>query len=424
MSKSFKFITGVVLAAGKGVRMNSQLPKVLHKLCGLPLIYYPLSLLSSLHLKNIIVVLGHKKEEVKEEIVKEFKGINFACQRVLNGSAKALESALKYVDTPYLLVMCADSSFLDKKVFQKAISFHISKRNACTVLSRESSSPSSLGRIIRDSRNEILEIREEVDLDRKNMPSLKEVNAGIYIFNREELSKQIKKVKPHPKKKEYFLTDIIEIFRRKNYKVRAFKVGEREIFYSVNSLKDLIEAEKVVRTYLIEGLIDKGVRILDPQTTFLGPKTFIGKNSVIYPFTFLENNVKIGNSCGVGPFVHLREGTVIGDNSYIGNFTELVRTKLSSRVKMKHFGYLGDTEVGSKVNIGAGVVTANFDGKKKSKTKISDSAFIGSDTIIVAPVKIGKSAFTGAGSVITKDVEDKTLVVGVPAKKVREIKNV
>jgi len=414
-------ITGVVLAAGKGLRMKSALPKVVHKLCGVPLIYYPLSLLSLLKIKKVFVVLGHKRELIKREVLKEFKDVKFVYQKELNGSAKALESALRYIKTPYILVMCGDSSFLNKGVLSSAISFHLSNKNSCTVLSRETSFPQSLGRIIRDSQGRLLKIREEVELDKKTLVSLREVNTGIYIFNRAPVSKEIKNVKLNPKKREYFLTDIIEILRLKGYKIEAFKVNSKEAFYSINSFKDLVEAQNLVRSYLIESLIDKGVRILDPQTTFLGPKTLIGRNSIIYPFTFLENNVKIGNSCVVGPFAHLREGTVIEDNSYIGNFTELVRTRISSGVKMKHFGYLGDTEVGKATNIGAGVVVANFDGKRKNKTKILEGAFIGSDTVIVAPGKIGKGAYTGAGSVVTKDVKDRTLVVGVPAKKLRRV---
>ena len=249
---------------------------------------------------------------------------------------------------------------------------------------------------------------------------IKEINTGIYLFKKKALAANIAKIKINARKKEYFLTDIIGVLVEGGYKVDAFRMEEASPFFSVNSLRDLIETERMVRMYLIERLIDNGVRVWDPQTTFLGPKTIIGKDCVIYPFTFLENNVRIGNRCSVGPFTHIRPGTVINDDSSIGNFAELVRSKIASFVKMKHVSYLGDTKVEEGVNIGAGTIVANYDGKNKHKTLIKKGAFIGSDSVLVAPVKIGKKALTGAGSVVTRDVKDKDIVVGVPARRLRK----
>ncbi|MBN2120742.1 MAG: bifunctional N-acetylglucosamine-1-phosphate uridyltransferase/glucosamine-1-phosphate acetyltransferase [Candidatus Omnitrophica bacterium] len=424
--KQKKSITAIVLAAGKGVRMNSSAAKVLHEACGMPVIYYPLRLLTSLgQIKDIIVVLGFKAEQVKKVVLGEFGKAKFSYQNKLNGSAKAVEASLKKIKrySGHILVMCADSSLLEKGVLKKAISFHLSKKNDCTVLTKEVDSPHRLGRILRDQRGSFLKIKEEVDLTGA-LKGIKEVNTGIYLFKREALIKEIGNIKLNPRKKEYFLTDIIEIFKTKNYKVDAFKIAKESFFFSVNNPRDLIETEKVIRSYLIGMHIDRGVKFIDPQTTFLGPKTLIGKDSVIYPFTFLENDVRIGNCCSVGPFAHIRPGTVIKNNSYIGNFTELVRSKVASFVKLKHVSYLGDTEVEEGVNIGAGTIVANFDGRNKHKTFIKKNAFIGSDSILVAPVKVGKSAFTAAGSVVTKNVKPKTIVAGVPARRLKERQNV
>ena len=426
-NKDKSSITAIVLAAGKGVRMKSRLAKVLHALCGMPLIYYPLKILSSIkEVKDTIVVLGFQKDKVKKAVVKEFPGAKFSFQPKLNGSAKAVEASLRKVskDCGHILVICGDSTMLEPSVLKRIISFHKLQGNDCTVISKEVADPYRLGRIIRDYSGDFLAIREEIDLKSDDQKAIREINTGIYLFKKARLLAQIRRIKINPRKKEFFLTDIIGLFKEADYKVEAFKMDEDSVFFSVNSIKDLIDTEKVVRTYLIERLIDKGVKVLDPATTFLGPKTIIGAESTIYPFTFLENNVRIGNRCSVGPFTHIRPGTVVADNSSIGNFAELVRSKIASFVKMKHVSYLGDTEVGENVNIGGGTIVANFDGKKKHKTVIKKGAFIGSDSVLVAPVKVGKKALTGAGSVVTRDVKDKEIVVGVPARRLRKRRDV
>lgn len=419
-------ITTIILAAGKGIRMKSDYPKVLHSLCGVPMLYYPLWLVEKLPaIKKVILVLGFERAKVKEAVKKEFKNIRFAYQHKLNGSAKAVEAGLPYVDrnASTVLIMCGDSSFLDRALLKQAIFLHKAHHNDCTVLTKDIDSPGKLGRIIRDSRGTFLKIKEQVELSRKE-ERIKEVNTGIYLFKRQVLCREIKTIKRNPRKKEFFLTDIIQILKAKKYKLEAHKLSKDEPFFMINSLKDLTQAERMVRMYLIKRHLDRGVYIMDPETCFLGPKTQIGKDTIIYPFTFLENNVKIGNCCSVGPFAHIRPGSTLKDNSQVGNFTELVRSEIASFVKMKHLSYLGDTKVGKGVNIGAGTIVANYDGKKKHKTKISESSFIGSGTLLVAPVKVGKAAFTGAGSVVTKDVKPKTVVVGVPARKLKERKDV
>ncbi len=419
-NKKNNSISAVVLAAGKGVRMKSSLPKVLNELCGQPLVFYPLSVLSEIkEVKQKIVVTGYKRELLEEKVLKEFKDTEFSFQKRLNGSAKAVESALDKIKSSSVLVICGDSPILNKRVLTRLIKFHNKNCNDCTVLTKELEEPANLGRIIRDVDGSFLEIKEKTELSSLEK-NVKEVNTGIYIFNKKALVKEIKHIKVNPKKKEYYLTDIISIFRDKTYKVKALAMRGKEVFLSVNTVRDLLSAEKVVKTYLIDRLIDKGIKIIDPKTTFVGPKTKIGKDSVIYPFTFLENSVRIGNHCLIGPFAHVRAGSCIGSYSQVGNYTEIVRSRLGKNVRMKHFSYVGDADIGDSVNIGAGTVIANYDGKNKNKTVVGKNAFIGSDSVLVAPVKIGSKATTGAGSVVKENVRANSVVVGVPAKEIKK----
>lgn len=416
-----KKISAVVLAAGKGVRMGSTLPKVLHPLWKKPLIFYILDELSSL--KDIgerIIVLGYKPEVVKSTLVKTYKGLKFVYQRRLTGSAKAVEVALPRVKFENILVICGDSPLLGREAFRRFITAHLKGDFDCSVLTEEVDEPEGLGRIVRDGEGNLKAILEEVDLGKDGV-SIKEINTGIYLFKKTLLKKSLGEIKPHPVKKEYFLPSIISLFIKKGYKLNGFKL-KKGLFFSVNTPRDLLKAQEALRRYIIEGFLERGVAILDPATTFIYPGVKIGKNSVIYPFTFIENDVKIGVHCSIGPFSHLRSGTVVEDYSEVGNFSEIVRSRLGKRVKMKHFGYLGDAEVGSYSNIGAGAVTANFDGLNKHKTLIGSRVFIGSDSILVAPLKIGQEAVTGAGSVVTKDVGKFQVVAGVPARILRRKK--
>ena len=261
---------------------------------------------------------------------------------------------------------------------------------------------------------------EKIEL-KKDSPK-NEVNSGIYFFTKKELIGNIKAIRLNLKKKEYFFTDIIEIFYRRRQKLGAYQVGDYREILAVNSQKDLALVAKIMNLRLLDELMGKGITVVDPQTTFISHDLKVGKNSIIYPFTFIENNVIIGRNCRVGPFAHLRPNTVLKDESAVGNFIEVCRSVIGRKVKAKHFGYLGDTIVGESANIGAGTVTANYNGKKKNKTVIKKKAFIGSDTVIVAPAVIGEGAITGAGCVVTKDVGKKEVVAGVPARRLRKRK--
>jgi bifunctional UDP-N-acetylglucosamine pyrophosphorylase/glucosamine-1-phosphate N-acetyltransferase len=240
------------------------------------------------------------------------------------------------------------------------------------------------------------------------------------VFKKDKLEENLKYIRPNNLKKEYYLTDIVEILAKKGYLVDGIKVEDAQEALGINTRKELAQAGSLMQTRINDKFMQAGVTIMDPKSTFINFGTKIGSDTKIYPFTVIERGVKIGKRCSVGPFAHLRENVELKDDVTAGNFIEMVRAKIGSKTLVKHFSYIGDSTLGSNVNIGAGTVTANFDGIRKNNTIIKDNVNIGSDTIIVAPAKIGKFAVTGAGSVVTKNIPDKTVVAGVPARILRK----
>lgn len=416
-----KNIVGVILAAGRSTRMKSRLPKALHPVCGRPMLEYVLGALSALGIKRIYVVLGFKKELVRGILD---GGIKVVEQKRLLGTAHALGQT-KVLLKNYqgdILVVYADHPLLRKKTLNRVINHHRKTGADCTLLTASLSNPEGYGRIIRDSNHRIIKIIEEIDAGSKEL-KIKEVNPGVWCFKANSLFRALSKIKLNKKKGEYYLTDILHIFYSKGKKVEDVPSAHpEEEGLGVNAPQDLLKANNIMRHNIIANLISQGVNVVDPLTTFIDAGARIGKGSMIYPFTVIERGVKIGRGCSVGPFCHLRSGVTIKDAVALGNFVELVRSQIGKNTLIKHFSYLGDAQVGERVNIGAGTVTANFDGKKKSRTQIKDGAFIGSDSVLVAPVKIGKGAITGAGAVVTKNrnVAPNTIVVGVPAKPLKK----
>jgi bifunctional UDP-N-acetylglucosamine pyrophosphorylase/glucosamine-1-phosphate N-acetyltransferase len=411
-----KNFTAVVLAAGKGKRMKSSLPKVLHAICGKPLIFYVLKELFSLkkHIKQIIVVVGYQGGEVEKQVKKYFTNVSFVYQDELLGTANAVASVKNKVQHENTLVLCADVPLITRKTLLSFISSFLKKKVDAALITAHMDNENELGRIIRDNKGNISAIREKIELGKNNTNT--EINSGIYAFKSTRLFNNLRKIKKNKKKGEYFLTDIIEILYTKAIKIGDYLLRDNEEILGINNQNDLYFAEQILRQKIIEKFIERGVRIIDPRNTYFDEGVKIGRNTIIYPFTFIEKDVIIGRNCVLGPFIRLREGTIIKNNTHLGNFIEVNRSKVGCGVRMKHFGYLGDTTVEDNANIGAGTVVANFDGKKKHKTHVGKGAFIGSDTVLVAPVKVGKGAASGAGSVVTRDVEPYTVVVGVPAR--------
>ena len=411
-------IAVIILAAGKSTRMKSGTPKVLHNLCGRPMLGYVLDLVASLKPEQVVTVLGFKQELVRKFIP---KGVKISIQKKLIGTADAVSAGLAALKgfKGTVLVLYGDNPLLKKETLNKLLEYHIKNNVDATLLTAQLKKPSGYGRIVRDKCFSICGIVEEKDAD-EVQKDIKEINTGIMVFKKESLSGNLKYIRPNNRKKEYYLTDIIGILARKNYLVDGVKVEDPQEALGINTRSELAKANSLMQARINEKFMQEGVTIIDPLTTFINFGTKIGQDTVIYPFTVIERGVKIGKRCSVGPFAHLREAAKLKDDVTAGNFIEMVRSTIGAKTFVKHFSYIGDSSVGSCVNIGAGTVTANFDGLKKNNTVIKDNVNIGSDTVIVAPVKIGKSAFTGAGSVITRNIPDNTIVAGVPARTLRK----
>ena len=410
----------IILAAGKSTRMKSDAPKVLHPVCGRPCLSYVLDLVSALRIKNIIAVLGHKHQDVKKLLK---PGIKVVIQKRLLGTADAVKEAMPLLKNfkGTVLVLYADNPLLKKETIKKLLEHHIKNNLDATLLTAKMDKPAGYGRVLRDKYASICGIVEEKDAD-DFQKDIQEINTGIICFNKDRLLDSLKHVRPNNRKKEYYLTDTIGILYKKGFLLDSVKINDINEALGINSRGDLAKANSIMQKRINEELMQNGITIVDPDSTFIGFGAKIVPDTTIYPFTVIERDVRIGKRCFIGPFVHLREGTVLSDDIMAGNFLEVVRSKISSGTLLKHVGYIGDSQIGRMVNIGAGTVIANFDGRKKNITVIKDKAFIGCDTVLVAPVKIGKSARTGAGCVVTKnkDVCDGTTVVGVPARPLRK----
>jgi len=414
-----KNIAVIILAAGKGERMKSSLPKVMHNICGRPMLGYLLDLAGSLKPKKTVAVLGYKRELVAKALP---KNISVAIQKRLVGSADAVKEGLRKLKgfKGTVLVLYGDTPLLKKESVDRLLKYHSENNAEATLLCAQMDKPKGYGRILHDKYSAICGIVEEKEADDFEK-DIQEVNTGIICFNKVSLEAALKKVRPNNRKKEYYLTDTVKILYKAGKLVEGAKIDDLQEALGINSCADLAKANTIMQQRINEKFMLDGVMIVDTNSTFIGYGAKIGRGSVIYPFTVIERDVKIGKHCSIGPFSHLREGTQVSDGATLGNFVETIRTKIGAKVFAKHFSYLGDASVGNKVNIGAGTVTANFDGRNKHSTVIKDNALIGSDTILVAPVKIGKGSLTGAGSVVLRDVPDNQKAVGVPARILKEI---
>jgi bifunctional UDP-N-acetylglucosamine pyrophosphorylase/glucosamine-1-phosphate N-acetyltransferase len=362
------------------------------------------------------VVLGHQSNLIKATLAENIFTVD---QPKMLGTADAVKCTEAHLMDYQgdILILCGDTPLLNKTTVKRIIQKHKKTKSVCTFLTAVIHSPKGYGRVIRDKNGDAVAIREDKDavgLER----DIAEINVGVYCCQSGGLFKSLKEIKINEKKKEFYLTDIVEFFSKNGLRVETVKTEDPLEGLGVNTREDLAAAETVLRQRVLSRLMLDGVTIVDPTTTYIDEDTKIGYDTRIYPFTFIEGDVRIGRNCKIGPYARLRRGTRIDDYVEIGNFTEVSRTKIGSKTYMKHFSYLGDALLGANVNIGAGTITANFDGRQKNVTKISDGAFIGSDAVLIAPVKVGRKAVVGAGSVVTKGttIPDGGLAVGVPAR--------
>jgi len=412
-----KNIAGIILAAGEGTRMKSAIPKVLHRVAGKPMLEYMLEAFRQLEVKKTIVVVGHQAQKVKAAL----KGdrIKALKQSKLLGSGDAvrLTGSVLANFRGDVLVVYGDTPLVSYESLKNLIQSHQATQAACTILTAVTKNPTGFGRIVRGEDNRIAMIVEEQDADTYEK-AIGEINVGAYCFKGKELFLSLKQIKPDNIKKEYYLTDTIKVLSKKRAKIESVYAHDEEEALGVNSRGALSQAGAIINKRNIERLSSGEVTVIDPATTYIYGEVEVGRDTIIYPHTVIEGKVKIGRGCRIGPFAHLRPGTILADNVHIGNFVELVRSKVGSGSKIKHHSYIGDTIIGKDVNVGAGTITANYDGKSKNITFIDDGVSTGVGTILIAPVKIGKYATTGAGSVVTKnkDVPVGSTVAGVPAK--------
>lgn len=435
---SDKPLAVIVLAAGKGTRTKVSMPKVLLPICGSPLLDFVLDAGSALEPHHTVVVLHHEKERIEAALGPRFERdkILVVDQGTPKGTGHAVRRALSELDeslgAPFdgdVLVIYGDTPLITIETLQELVaSLHrpaagmqfgngSPKAGAgAALLVSDTMPPEGMGRILRDEQGYFVAIREERDCSEDEL-EIMEVNTGFCAFQAAVLRDVLPELESSNDQGEFYLTDAFTLVLQRELEVETVFAHEPDEALGVNDLRQLSEARWVMQERIHDYHMARGVRIEDPATTVIERDVEIGAETQIFPFVVIRNGVRIGAHCEVGPFSHLRVGAVLDDEAEVGNFVEMKKSRLGSGSKAKHLTYLGDTEIGKRANIGAGTITANYDGTNKHVTAISDGAFIGSGTILVAPASVGEGATTGAGAVVTKDVPAGATYIGVPARR-------
>ncbi|HJY29096.1 MAG TPA: bifunctional UDP-N-acetylglucosamine diphosphorylase/glucosamine-1-phosphate N-acetyltransferase GlmU [Pyrinomonadaceae bacterium] len=449
----------LIMAAGLGTRMKSKRAKVLHELGGSPLIAHVVRAAQALDPHSIITIVGHQAEEVERAVLAEAGELaSFAVQAKQRGTGDAVESARSQLEDSdsLVLVLSGDVPMIKAETLRRFIEHHNNAGADCSILSVRLENPTGYGRVIRDQNDTFQKIVEQRDATEEQR-QVKEINSGIYCFDARELFAALRKVEPRNDQGEYYLTDVPEIIMADGGTVNVFLHSDAREVYGINSRAELAEFENLIRRAAIRRLmIDSGVTFIDPSHAYISAEAEIGRDSIIHPNVTIEGKTVIGegcvirsgvritnsrlgdgvtikdnsiivdsqidSNCAVGPFAHLRMNATLEEKATVGNFVEVKKSRLKRGVKAMHLTYLGDATIGERTNIGAGTVTCNYDGKNKHETIIEDDVKVGSDTMLVAPVRVGARSMTGAGSVVTKDVPPDSLVTGVPATVKKKLK--
>jgi bifunctional UDP-N-acetylglucosamine pyrophosphorylase/glucosamine-1-phosphate N-acetyltransferase len=439
----------VILAAGKGTRMKSKIPKVLHHVCGSTMLSYVIDAVDGAGVNKIIVVVGYGADRVAREVEGRAQVAHQAEQL---GTAHALMQAGPFLSDfkGQLLVLCGDTPLLETRTISGLIHSHRAAGSAATVLTAVMENPAGYGRVARDNQGNVVKIIEQKDATPEEK-QIQEVNTGVYCFETEGLFEALNQLTPNNAQGEYYLTDIIERYVSEGRRVGAVTIENPVEITGINDRVQLAQVERFMRGQILKDIMLSGVTVVDPPSTFIDRKVKVGRDTVIYPFTFIEGNTVVGEDCSIGPgsrlinavigdgvsiqnsvvtetsmeercsigpFSHLRPGNVLGREVRVGNFSEVKKSVIGDGSKVPHLSYVGDATIGKNVNIGAGTITCNYDGRNKWPTRIDDGVFIGSNTNLVAPLEIGAGAVTGAGSTITRDVPAGALAVERAKQKV------
>lgn len=437
---------GIILAAGEGTRMKSKKPKVIHSICGKPLISHVLDAAGQAGVDKNIIIVGHGKELVVDCV--EGEDMVFVDQPIYDGAPygtgyAVIQAVEFFKDEDDVVILCGDAPLIGSQTIKELINFHKTMKNHATVLTAKLENPSGYGRIVKKDTGEIKKIVEEKDASEEEK-LINEINSGFYCFKGKELKLGLEKITNKNIQNEYYLTDVIEVLSNEGYNVRALGLDDASEIHGINSRQQLAQAEEIMRNKINKGHMENGVTFIKPDSTYIDSSVSIGKDTIIYPNVNLEKNTLIGedciiransrivnstigkgveiesslieeslvgNACKIGPFAHLRPESILGNNVKIGNFVEVKKSTIQDNSKASHLAYVGDADIGESVNIGCGVIFVNYNGMIKARSLIHDHAFIGSNSNIIAPVEVAKWGYVAAGSTITKDVGEGDLSI-------------